>query len=253
MNAILKTLVAGFLLYSQIGFSQSTPISIIEWDFRNGLQGWKGYEITKPTETAGGITFEPINFEWSFDPIKLGGSLEGPSVDLPKDQIIRVIIRMKTTVGEFSNLYYHLEDDFLEHQGKAFSLQNDGEFHDYEMFILDPPGEGTHFTIVPSDSHGSITTLQSITVERIPRISVSFDQPIAPIGSNPQVITSGELEIRHYGERLGNFQVNFNNHNMAVGYQSELLGLKNSNTMDWINLYQDYVTGPDRQKSGRTR
>jgi len=233
-NATAYRIGCFFFFFGLLFVTVAYANPVIEWGFCDGLQGWKGYEVTEPIETAEGITFEPLDLMWSFNPLRIGGSLEGPAVDLPKDQIIRAVIRMKSTAGDFGNLYYHVEE-FAEHQGKTFSLQNDGQFHDYEMYILDPPGARTHFMIVPSDSSGSTITLQSITVESIPRISVSFDQPVVPSGSNAQVITSGELDVRHYGERLGDFQVDINNNNMAVGYQSELLGLRKEDSVKWIN------------------
>ncbi|MCK4749547.1 MAG: hypothetical protein KAT15_20980, partial [Bacteroidales bacterium] len=209
---------------------------VIEWDFRNGLENWEGHFITTPTKSAEGITFKPTSFEWTYDPIKLGGSVISPSIKLPSDQYVRVVIRMKSTAGKACNLYYYFGDEFLEHQNEAVILNNDGQFHDYQMFIQDPPGEDSHFMILPSDATEAEITLQSIKVERMTPHSVPYARPVVPNGSDPRIITSGALEIHHYGERLGNFQVKYSNTDMAVGYQSEVLGLKNGSSVKWINL-----------------
>jgi hypothetical protein len=194
MDNFFKTLAVSVLLCSEIVFPQSTFVPIIEWDFRNGLQDWMNYhEITEPVATAEGITFELLDLVWSFNPLRIGGSIQGPAVDFQKDQIIRVVIRMKSTAGDFGNLYYHIEE-FAEHQGKTFSLQNDGQLHD------------SHFMMVPSDIEGAVITLQSIIVESMPMVYVDFEKPAVPGGTNPQVVSSGALKISHYGEGLGTFR-----------------------------------------------
>ncbi|MFQ6034665.1 MAG: hypothetical protein ACE5NM_02315 [Sedimentisphaerales bacterium] len=62
----------------------------------------------------------------------------------------------------------------------------------------------------------------------------------------PVTIKSGCLEFEHYGKRWGNFAIKVDDAEMAVGYESELIGLLFEDEPEWLNLKNAAVTFEDR-------
>lgn len=99
MKTIFISLIAVLLLCSQIVLSQIIPV--IEWDFRNGLQGWTTYhDLREPTVTDEGLRFQSIGEDpWLEE-----------SIDLPGNSITRFVVRMKSTGDKIGELLYYGEN-----------------------------------------------------------------------------------------------------------------------------------------------
>jgi hypothetical protein len=200
----------------------------VEWDFSKGLYGWKGNgRVENLSFSSEGLVVKSTGEDpW----------IEGPSVDLPGDKIIRVKIRMKSNADAGGELFYGRT--FRAGDSVRFTVINDGKWHDYSLVIRDELGPGTRFRLDPCTGAG-VVTVAWIKTETISKIVVpSLQKPEEPdrAGASMASVKSGGLEFVHYGGTWGNFAIKVNGVEMAAGYQSELLGLVFDEQPEWINL-----------------
>ena len=198
------------------------------WDFRTGLNGWKGnHHVDALVQTREGITFRSTgNDPW----------IEGPAISLGRDRLTRVLVRMKSNANAAGELFYG--STFKAGDSLRFVVQNDDQWHDYDLIIRQSLGPGTRFRLDPAASTGQIT-VQGITVTSLPKIPAPpFEPPVPaqPMRRRAMEVSSGELTFKHYGSRLGNFELLIGNTGLAAGYQSELIGLVLDDQTEWLNL-----------------
>ncbi|MHC4558543.1 MAG: hypothetical protein ACYS80_14715 [Planctomycetota bacterium] len=208
--------------------------TVVEWDFRKGTQGWSG---NKRVEA---LSYSPQGLI-----VKSTGEdpwIEGPAMDLPADKIIRVRIRMRSNADTAAELFYGRA--FRAGRSVRFTARNDGRWHDYRLIVRDKLGPGTRFRLDPCMGGGEIT-VAFIKVEAISEIAVPvLEKPKEPgrIGQSRVSIKSGSLEFEHYGQKWGDFAFEVDGMKMAVGYESELIGLVFDEHPEWLNLKNAKVT-----------
>lgn len=228
MNKCGKLDPSGMIIWILLVASQVQATPVVQWDFRSGLQGWKGnHHVTSLELTREGLTFQSTGVDpW----------IEGPRVTVPAERITRVVVRMQSEADTRGELFYG--PSFQAGRSVHFVVQNDGQWHDYELIITESLGSNTRFRLDPAAGPGPMT-VQSITVESLQKIPAPpFAVPAQPeTQRKPSLkISSGRLQVRHHGLRLGNFEVRIDQANVGVGYQSELLGLLTEEEPEWLNL-----------------
>ncbi len=207
---------------------------VADWDFTKGTQGWTGNNrVEKLVSSQEGLLIKSTGQDpW----------IEGPAIDLPGEKIIRVKIRLKSNADTGAELFYGRA--FRAGHSVRFTVQNDGEWHDYSLVIREKLGKGTRFRLDPCTGRGQVT-VAFIKVEAIGEIIVpSLDKPKGPIktGSNGLSVKSGSLEFEHYRGGWGNFIVKVDSAETAAGYESELLGVVLDESVEWLNLKDADVT-----------
>ncbi len=206
---------------------------IVEWDFTKGTHGWAPNARVEPLRsTTEGLIVKATGLDpW----------IEGPAVDYPTVELVRVTVRMKSTADRGAEIFYGRS--FKAGDEVHFTVQNDGQWHDYPVLIRAKLGPKTRLRLDPCHDAGELV-VASIKVEALEKIEPpTLDKPSLPTGGTPQaVIRSGNLTFEHYGKRWGNFSVKVDGKEMAIGYDSQLIGLVNGNTVEWLNLKNATVT-----------
>ena len=200
---------------------------IVEWDFAKGTHGWTPNERVEPLKsTAEGLVVKATGLDpW----------IEGPAVDYPTVELVRVTVRMKSTADRGAEIFYG--QSFKAGDEVHFNVQNDGQWHDYPVLIRATLGSKTRLRLDPCRNAGEIV-IASIKVEALEKIEPpALEKPSHPTGGKPQaVIKSGDLTFEHYGKRWGDFSVKVDGVEMAIGYDSELIGFMNGDKVEWLNL-----------------
>jgi hypothetical protein len=99
--------------------------TVIEWDFSRGLHGWKGnHHVADLTQSRRGLSFTSTGVDpW----------IEGPAVNLQTDRLIKVTFRMQSNANSTGELFYG--QNFQAGHYMRFAVNNDGDWHDYELMI----------------------------------------------------------------------------------------------------------------------
>jgi hypothetical protein len=214
----------------------------VEWDFSKGLLGWTpNARVKNLTYSSEGLAV----ISTGEDPW-----IEGPAVDLPGDKIVRVKIRMKSSADAGAELFYGRV--FRAGDSVRFTTITDGQWHDYSLVIRDKLGPGTRFRLDPCTGAGNVTVAW-IKIETISEIVAPLlEKPQEPDTTRTAIysVKSGGLEFVHYGGTWADFAIKVNGVEMAVGYQSELLGLLFDEQPEWINLKNANFTF-DNPSTGR--
>jgi len=226
--------ITACLLVAGWAGSETLADTVIEWDFAGGLQGWKGnFHVTDLTWSRRGLSFVSTgNDPW----------IEGPAIDLPGDRLTRVTVRMRSDANAGGELFYG--PTFRAGHSVRFTVNNDGRWHDYELFIVELLGRGTRFRLDPATTTGHIG-VASIKVETL---RVWEDPPYeAPSRSTGDVqrsgtVRSGSLALEYHGTGMGDFVVDVAGREIAVGYDSELLGVLFEDAIEWLDLKDASVT-----------
>ena len=226
---------------------------VVRWDFTKGAgpqtrssafgnpaQGWQGNQHVKNlTATAEGLAFDSTgNDPW----------IEGPAVDLPGVGMTRVTVRMRSDADPGAELFYGRV--FQAGHAVGFTVNNDGQWHEYALVIPEPLGRGMRFRLDPTTSEGHIV-VGSIAVETLTSIPLpAFEQPLRPgkTAAEPLSVSSGQLTLEHYRAGWGDFVVKVNGVEMAAGYQAELIGVILGDKPQWLGLQKADFTcdrGPD--------
>ena len=202
--------------------------TIVSWDFAEGMQGWQGNKDTADlTATREGLTFRSVGIDpW----------LEGPAVDVPGEGTVRVRVRMKSQADTGGELFYGRT--FQAGHSVRFTVNNDGQWHDYLLVVPERLGPGTRFRLDPTTGEGQIA-VASIEVETLPAMQPpQWEEPVRPGkgDAEPVRITSGDVVVEHYGRNWGGFAIKVDGEEMAAAYQAERLGVVFSDQPQWLDL-----------------
>jgi hypothetical protein len=206
----------------------------VEWDFRQGTHGWVGNQVVENLVSSpeGLIIKSKGQDPW----------IEGPAVDLPGAEITKVKIRMKSQADAYAQLFYGKQ--FTEKQSMRFTVQNDGQWHDYSLIIPEKLGAGMHFRLDPCADSGELT-VAFIAIETVNRPGMpSFDKAKSPDKSRGLAgsVKSKDLELEHYKDGWENFTIKVAGAEMAAGYDGELIGWVRGEGIEWFNLKNAKVT-----------
>jgi hypothetical protein len=204
--------------------------TIAAWDFAEGLHGWIGNRFVEDLRaTAEGASFVSTGIDpW----------IEGPALDAPADELTRVTVTMKSTAAG-GELFYGLDaSGFQAGRSVRFAVQNDGQWHDYVLMIVEPLGPAARLRLDPATGPGRVV-VRSIHVESLARIAPPTpEKPQKPGITAGQgfSVTSGELVLEHSRTAWGDFVVTVSGQDMAAGYQAEQIGVLFGSKAQWLRL-----------------
>jgi hypothetical protein len=199
---------------------------VVQWNFTRGTHGWTANKsVEGPISSPDGLIVKSI----AEDPW-----IEGPAMDLPGDGVTRVTIRMKSNADAGGQLFYGRA--FREEQSARFTVQSDGQWHNYFLVLRDKLGPGTRFRLDPCAGQGEVTVAY-IKVEAMREIAPPpLQKPTKKIVGELVSLGSGTLELQHYKTGWGNFVIKVDGVEMAAGYDGELIGLLCDDNPEWLNL-----------------
>jgi len=199
---------------------------VLQWDFTQGPQGWTANKSVEGLiSSPDGLVVKSV----AADPW-----IEGPAVDLPSDGLTRVTIRMKSNADASGQLFYGRA--FREEQSARFTVQSDGQWHDYFLALRDKLGPGTRFRLDPCAGEGEVTVAY-IRVEVMREIAAPpLQKPQMKTVGEPVAVRSETLELQHYKGGWGNFVIRVAGVEMAAGYDKEPIGLLFGDRAEWLNL-----------------
>lgn len=226
-NAHWMVVTVCFFMTAWAG-SETLAETVVVWDFAEGLQGWEGnFHVADLTWSHRGLSFSSTGIDpW----------IEGPRIDLPGDRITKVTVRMRSDGNAGGELFYG--PTFRAGHSVRFTVNNDGQWHDYELFIMELLGPGTRFRLDPASSTGQIG-VAFIKVETLAKWEdPSYEAPTRPTGDAQRfgTVRSGSLRLVHRGTGMGDFGIELAGREMAVGYGSELIGVLWADTIEWLDL-----------------
>ncbi len=212
---------------------------VVAWDFTQGQQSWQGNPHVKDLAVSSeGLAFTSTGMDpW----------IEGPAVDLPGSGMMRVHVRMKSDADPHGELFYG--PTFQAGRSVRFTVQNDGQWHEYILLIEEPLGPGTRLRLDPTGAEGQIV-VASIRVETLVSLQPpQFKRPKKPSKglARTATITSDKLRLEHYRRDLGDFTLKVDGKEMAGGYRAEQIGLLFDNQVCWLPLEKadvSHTTGP---------
>ena len=224
-NLFLSFLVANFYLAA---FNNAAGSPVAEWDFSKGTHGWVGNaRVSNLSYSEEGLVFKCVGEDpW----------IEGPAADLPEGKMIRVTLRMKSDADSNGQLFYG--PVFTEAMSRRFQVNNDNQWHDYSLFIRDEVGPGTRFRLDPCRDRGQISLayIKIETIKKVPQPKLKKPTPINKSGQEKFSVSSGQLQITHYGKNWGSFSVTVDNVEMGIGYNNELIGILFEDESQWLDL-----------------
>ena len=202
--------------------------TVVAWDFTKGLQGWQGNQYTEGLAVSGeGLAFRSSGIDpW----------IEGPAVDLSGEGTVRVRVRMKSEADTGGELFYGRA--FQAGHSVRFTVNNDGQWHEYLVVIPERLGPATRFRLDPAADEGQIV-VGSIEVETLGAVQPpQWDKPTRPRkgDADSASVSSADLVIEHYRQGWGSFVVKVDGQEMAAGYQAERLGVVLDDQPQWLHL-----------------
>ncbi len=208
--------------------------TVVEWDFSKGTHGWIGNQrVENVVSLPEGLVVKSMGEDpW----------IEGPAVDLPGGEIIRIKIRMKSGADENAQLFYGRQ--FAEGQSVRFAVQNDGQWHDYYLILRERLGAKTRFRLDPCADKGDVV-VALVGIETIEKVAFPpLEKPKGPDKTKGVAasVRSGALEFEHYKGGWGNFVIRVDGVEMASGYKSEPIGYVFNDKDEWLNLKNAKVT-----------
>jgi len=217
-------IVCGFFVFS----ATASAGEVVAWDFTQGRHGWQGNPYVKDLAvSAEGLAFASTGIDpW----------IEGPAADLSGGPMTRVRVRMKSNADPHGELFYGRT--FEAGRSVRFTIQNDGQWHEYALLIADPIGPGTRLRLDPAAAEGQIV-VASIRVETLPALEPpEFRKPEKPVKGTvePLSVSSGELRLNHYRGGLGDFDIELGGVDLASGYRAEQIGLMVDGRAAWLPL-----------------
>ena len=203
--------------------------TVAAWDLTRGAAlGWQGNNYTADlATTVEGLAFRSTGIDpW----------IEGPAVDVPGEGTVRVRVRMKSQADTGGELFYG--PTFQAGHSVRFTVNNDGQWHDYRLVIPERLGAGTRFRLDPATGEGPIV-VASIGVETLPAIQPpQWEKPVRPQkgDAEPVAIVSGDLAVEHYRQNWGGFVIKSAGEEMAGAYQAERIGIVLGDQPQWLDL-----------------
>ncbi|MHC4520845.1 MAG: hypothetical protein ACYTAS_19820, partial [Planctomycetota bacterium] len=202
--------------------------TVVTWDFAQGKQAWVGNPFVNDLVAgADGLAFTSTGIDpW----------IESRAIDLPGQEMTRVVVRMKSTADTGGELFYGPR--FEAGRSVRFTVRNDGQWHDYTLMIREPLGRRTRFRLDPAAGPGSIV-VRSISIE-------SLSAPVPPPLAKPErpivdpaasaTVSSNDLTLKHSRQRWGDFVVHVAETEMAAGYSSEVIGVVLGEQLHWLSF-----------------
>ena len=217
---------------------------VAAWDFAKDQQGWQGNPYVKDLAvSAEGLAFTSTGVDpW----------IEGPAVDLPTSGMTRVRVRMKSDAEPYAELFYG--PTFQAGRSVRFTVQNDGQWHEYAVMIGEPLGPGTRLRLDPTTGEGRIV-VASIRVETLaPLDPPQFKKPKKPSKGRARTaaIDSGSLRLEHYRRDLGDFVLKVDGKEMAAGYRTEQIGVMIDGRVCWLALEKADISHTSDPNGGIT-
>jgi len=214
---------------------------IVRWDFAQGQQGWQGNPHVKDlVVSAEGLAFSSTGIDpW----------IESPPMDLSTSGMTRVRVRMKSDADPHAELFYG--PTFQADRSVRFTVVNDGQWHEYPVWIPQPLGLGTRLRLDPTGSEGRIV-VASIQVETLVSLEPpQFKRPRKPSKglARAGTVSSGELRLEHYRRDLGDFVLKVDGKEMAAGYRAEQIGLMIDGEACWLLLEKADVSHASGSKN----
>jgi hypothetical protein len=208
--------------------------TVVDWDFSYGMHGWKGnHHVTELTYSRQGLSFTSTDVDpW----------IEGPAIDLRADRLTKVTIRMKSNANSSGELFYG--PYFQAGHSVRFAVNNDGDWHEYELIILEPLGRDTRFRLDPATSEGRIGVAFIRVDELVKWKDPPYREPVRPESDRRTAgaVTSGSVILEYVGTQIGDFVIAVNNREMAAGYRNELLGVLLGDVIEWLDLNEGAIT-----------
>ncbi|MEN6577541.1 MAG: hypothetical protein ABFD90_14445 [Phycisphaerales bacterium] len=222
--------ICGLLAFALVaGFSAAASgAEVAAWEFTQGQQGWQGNSHVKDLAVSPeGLAFTSTGIDpW----------IEGPAVNLSSSGRTRIRVRMKSDADPHGELFYG--PTFQAERSVRFTVQNDGQWHDYLLLIEEPLGPDTRLRLDPTGAEGRIV-VASIRIETlVPLEPPQFKRPKKPSKGRARTaaIESGELRLEHYRRDLGDFVLKVDGKEMAAGYRAEQIGLLIDDRVCWLAL-----------------
>ena len=237
-RSLILPIILSFAIWILAAPTLTFGITVTEWNFSKGLQGWIGNQrVDNLSYSSEGLIVQSIGEDpW----------IEGPTVNLPIGKMITVQIRMKSSADTNAELFYGMT--FSAGHSVRFTVRNDGQWFDYNLVIRENLGRQTRFRLDPCTGPGEVT-IAFIKIEAIDEIAAApLEKPQRPAETTdtPILVESTSLEFEHYGGRWGNFVFKVNGMDMAAGYECELLGVVIDDRTEWLNLKNAVVTFENR-------
>ncbi|MBP7049696.1 MAG: hypothetical protein KBE65_01635 [Phycisphaerae bacterium] len=214
---------------------------VVRWDFAQGQQGWQANPHVKDlVVSAEGLAFSSTGIDpW----------IESPPMDLSTSGMTRVRVRMKSDADPHAELFYG--PTFQADRSVRFTVVNDGQWHEYPVWIPQPLGLGTRLRLDPTGSEGRIV-VASIQVETLVSLEPpQFKRPRKPSKglARAATVSSGELRLEHYRRDLGDFVLKVDGKEMAGGYRTEQIGLMIDEGACWLPLEKADVSHASGSKN----
>ncbi|MBI4583823.1 MAG: hypothetical protein HY717_07350 [Planctomycetes bacterium] len=193
-----------------------TPFSTVAfWDFAEGLQGWQpNFATSNAAITADGLEFDSTGADpW----------VTSPPFNPPDGLALRITFHMRSNADGNGQLFYGLS--FAEERSARFPVKADGSWADYSLTIPAQPA-GIRLRLDPAAAPGHIA-LAWLRVESVEPIQApSLRPPSRPVQGAPAPLrlSSGPLELVHYGERWGGFALNVSGVEVSSSHDASLLG-----------------------------
>lgn len=206
---------------------------IAHWDFAEGAQGWTGnFYVANLQVTGDGLTFDSTgNDPW----------IEGPAVHYPAAGQVRVRIRMRSDADPAGELFYG--PVFQAADSVRFTVIADGGWHEYNL-VLPALGNGARLRLDPAGKPGRITVAW-IEAELLPVIEppeLRAPTPPPADGEWAAVISAGELQLRHRGDRWGAYEIWIGDTRMGTGQDHDVIGIMEDGEIQWLELDQAQLT-----------
>lgn len=224
----IKTSITLYALFlgATINLFNAAAETIGSFDFRTGMQGWEGNHHTSDfTHSDKGLSFRSTGVDpW----------LTSPQVTIPPGCRIRFTVRMATTAAGGGRLFWGARG-FSEERACAMSLVTDGQERDSSTVLMAEAGQ-TRFRLDPCAAEGTVT-IRSITIEALKQ----FTPPRLPAPERPRpgempalALRTGDIVLKHYQGRWGDWVVEIAGQEMAAGFSAEMVGIATGDSASFL-------------------
>ena len=216
------------LMIPVLAASIASAAPVVQWDFTRGTQGWQpNARVARLTHDADGLKIVCTGHDpW----------LTSPRFDCPRDSRAFITLRLKATEDDGGEVFYGVRAQ----AGKSvhFAIHGDGKWHDYRLLIPEPLGPGVMLRFDPGSDEGTFC-LASIKVEALAEILLpALPKPRHPrhYGNETTRVVSGDVTFRMHGQTWGAFTICVGDAEMAAGYDGDLLGTWQDDSVQWHQL-----------------
>jgi hypothetical protein len=213
--AVLPLVVSGFAVAELPSF-----------DFQRAseFRGWNAiHHIPAVDRTTEGLRVTIVGGDPYF---------HSPTLDLPTEQPLWLNMRLQSEQGGSGQIFY-FDDQATEERSIRFQVPA-GQWHDVKL-RLPPLGPGYRLRIDPPGDRGFCLFAHLQFEPRTAFVGPPWPKPTSPeVGPHPWIIRSGDLEMRHGGNALGDFEIAVAGKRLASGNNQGLLGYAYDDDVRWI-------------------